>query len=114
MNTKVLLRPNLDKIGFTILLFLLTSFFFVLFTEPETVRAVWLLVLIPSYVISSLLYKALTKHSLTLKVLRWVVFTPIIFLVIICFVSEFAPDKPPEDFLIKLINLSLICISAEL
>nr|MBI4156733.1 hypothetical protein [Candidatus Woesearchaeota archaeon] len=100
MNTKELLKLNLDKIGITVLLFLLTSFFFVLFTSPETVKSIWLLVLIPSYVVSSLLYQSLIKHSLLLKVLRWIVFTPLALLVLLSFVSQFAPDKPPKDFLI--------------
>jgi len=100
MNTKELLKPNLDKIGITILLFLLTSFFFVLFTHPETVQPVWLLLLIPSYTISSLIYQSLTKRRLLLKVLRWIVFAPLSLLVLLSFVSQFAPDKPPKDFLI--------------
>lgn len=100
MNLKGLLKPNLDKIGITILLFLLASFFFVLFTRPETVESLWLLVLIPSYAVSSLLYQSLTKHSLLLRVLRWIVFTPLSLLALLSFVSQFAPEKPPEDFLI--------------
>src|SRR3989344_5415630 len=110
MNIKELLKPNLDKIGITILLFLLTSFFFVLFTHPETVQPVWLLVLIPSYIVSSLLYQSLIKHKLLLKVLRWIVFTPLSILVLLSFISQFAPDKPPKDFIIthNFVDLSQI------
>ncbi|QQG38639.1 MAG: hypothetical protein HYS32_03475 [Candidatus Woesearchaeota archaeon] len=99
-DDKEVLKPNLDKMALTILLFLLTSFFFVLFFHPETIQAVWLLVLIPLYVTSSLLYQSLTKHSLLLKVFRWIVFTPLSIIILIMFVSQFAPDEPPKDFLV--------------
>ncbi len=110
MNAKELLKPNLDKIGITILLFLLTSFFFVLFAHPETVQSIWLLVLIPSYVISSLLYQSLTKHSLLLKIFRWIVFIPLSIIILLMLVSQFAPAKPPEDFLVthNFVNLSQV------
>ncbi len=95
-----LLKPNVDKIGITLLLFLLTSFFFVLFFRPETVQPEWWLVLIPVYVISCLLYQSAFKHKTFLCVLRWMVFTPLALVVAICLISQFAPEKPPEDFII--------------
>lgn len=95
-----LLKPNLDKIVITIFLFLLSSFFFVLFTHPETVRYTWLLILIPSYFISVLLYQTLSKHRALLRIVKWVIFAPLILLVTFSLISQFAPDKPPKDFLI--------------
>src|SRR3989344_2172731 len=71
-----------------------------LFTHPETVQPVWLLVLIPSYVVASILAQLLINHRIILRILRWIVFTPIIILVTLCLVSQFAPSKPPKDFLI--------------
>ena len=105
-----LLMPNIDKIGITLLLFLLTSFFFVLFTQPETVQPVWLLVLIPSYALASILFQSLFEHRTVLRILRWIVFTPITILVTLCLVSQFAPDKPPKDLLItkNFVDLSQI------
>ncbi|MBI2146802.1 hypothetical protein HYU22_05690 [Candidatus Woesearchaeota archaeon] len=100
MDAAKLLKPNVDKIGITILLFLLTSFVFVLLTEPETVRAVWLLVLIPAYLASSFIAQSLLNHRLILKILRWVVFIPLSFLILISIISQFAPANPPEVFLI--------------
>ncbi|MEK7534303.1 MAG: hypothetical protein AAB600_03090 [Patescibacteria group bacterium] len=95
-----LLKPNLDKIGITIFLFLLTFFFFVLFTHPETVRYTWLLILIPSYFISALLYQPLSKHRTLLLIVNLVIFAPLILLVTFSLISQFTPDKPPKDFLI--------------
>ncbi|MBI2268334.1 MAG: hypothetical protein HYU80_02675 [Candidatus Blackburnbacteria bacterium] len=95
-----LLKPNLDNIGITIFLFLLTSFLFLLFTHPETVQPVWLLTLIPLYFVSSFLSQLLVKQILLKRVLRWIVFTPITILVLLSLISQFAPDKPPKDFLI--------------
>ena len=100
LNYKELFKPNIDKLAFTIIIFILISFFFVLFTTPEIVKLKWLLMLIPSYVVSSLLYQSLIKHNLLLKVLRWIVFTPISLLILISIISQFAPANPPEDFLI--------------
>lgn len=100
MDTKELLKPNLVKIAILFLLFILTSFLFVLFTHPETVRAKWLLLLIPLYFVSSLVYWLLAKHPLLLRIVQWIVFIPLILLVILCLISQFAPDKPPEDFII--------------
>lgn len=110
MNTKELLKPNLDKIGIAIFLFLLISFFFVLFFHPERVLPLWLMILIPSYIISSLIYQILIKHNLILHIFRWIICTPLIFLLILFVVSQFAPDKPPEDFLIthNFVDLSQI------
>lgn len=110
MNTKELLKLNLDKIGITIFLFLLTSFFFVLFFHPETVQPMWLMTLIPLHIISSFLYQFLAKHTFGLRVFRWVVFTPLILLLLLSLVSQFAPEKPPEDFLIthNFVNLSQV------
>ncbi len=71
-----------------------------LFTHPETVQIVWLLVLIPSYVVASILAQSLIKHRIILRILRWIVFTPLTILVLLILVSQFAPDKPPKDFLI--------------
>lgn len=105
-----LLKPNLDKIGITILLFLLTSFFFVLFTHPETVRPIWLLTLIPLYIVSGLLYQSLAKQTFLLRVVRWIVFAPLTLLVILCVVSQIVPAKPPKDFIIthNFVDLSQI------
>lgn len=100
MNTTDILKPNLDKIGITIILFILTSFFFVLFTHPETVRYKWLFLLIPLYIVSCLLYQSIVKHRTFLKILRGVIFTPLIILIVLCLVSQFTPSNPPEDFLI--------------
>lgn len=98
ISVKELSKPNLDKIGITLFLFLLTSFLFVLFFHPETVQSLWLLVLIPSYLVSSLLYLFLVNHTLMLHSFRWIVFIPLTFLVILSVVSQFVPEKPPEDF----------------
>ncbi len=95
-----LVKPNVDKIGITILLFLLTSFLFVLFYHPETVQLMWLLIVIPSYILSSLLYHAFLKQRFLLRILRWIVFIPLTILVLLCVVSQYAPDAPPKDFLI--------------
>ncbi|MBI2448737.1 hypothetical protein HYV49_00390 [Candidatus Pacearchaeota archaeon] len=110
INVKKLLKPNLDKIGITLLLFLLISFFFVLFAHPETVSYKWLLLLIPSYIVSCLIFQLLVKRRTFLKILRWVVFTPLVFVVAICLISQFAPSSPPEDFLItrNFVDLSQI------
>lgn len=99
-NLVGILKPNLDKTGITVLLFLLTSFFFVLFTQPEIVRYKWLFLLIPVYVVSCLFYIYLQKHLTFLKILRWVVFVPIGLLILLSVISQFAPARPPEDFLI--------------
>lgn len=99
-NIKELLKPNLDKLGITLLLFILTSFFFVLFTHPETVRYKWLFLLIPLYVVSCLFYQSIVRHKTLIKIFRWVVFLPLALLAILFLVSQFAPDRPPEDFLI--------------
>lgn len=95
-----LLKPNLGKIGITIFLFLLTSFFFVLFTHPETARYTWLLILIPSYFISALFYQPLSKHRTLLLIVNLVIFSPLILLVTFSLISQFTPDKPLKDFLI--------------
>ncbi len=105
-----LLKPNLDIIGITILLFLLISFLFVLFTHPEAVQPVWLLMLIPAYVVASVLSRSLANHRIILRILRWIVFTPITILITLFIVSQFTPSKPPEDFLItkNFIDLSQV------
>ncbi len=99
-STIELLMPNIDKLAIAILLFLLTSFFFVLFFHPENVYYKWLFLLIPLYIISALFYHPLVKHQRILKVVRWVVFVPLGFVVLLSIISQFAPAKPPEDFLI--------------
>ncbi len=99
-NLVGILKPNLDKVGITILLFLLTSFFFVLFTHPETVRYTWLFLLIPVYVVSCLIYQSVVRHRTFLKILRWVVFVPLGLIIFLSVISQFAPARPPKDFLI--------------
>lgn len=110
MNAKELLKPNVDKIGITIFLFLVTSFFFVLFAHPESVSYNWLFLLIPLYAVSGLLYQLLVKQRKFLRVFRWIVFTSLILLAMVSLVSQFAPGKPPEDFLIthNFVDLSQI------
>src|SRR3989338_10972057 len=100
LNLHELLKPTADKTGMTLLLFFLTSFFFVLFFHPEKVQARWWLVLIPVYIVSSILYHFLARHRSLLRVFRWMVFTPLLIIVMLSVVSQFAPDEPPEDFLI--------------
>src|SRR3989344_5695041 len=94
-NLKEILKPNLDKIAVTIFLFLLTTLIFLVLFHPEKAQLVWLLVLVPSYFISCLIVQYLSYHKLFLRILRWIVFTPLVIIIVLSLVSQFAPDKPP-------------------
>lgn len=101
-------KPTLNTLALTVFLFLLTTFLFLLFFHPETAQPAWLLLLLPLYGISCLLFHVLPRSLL--RAVRWIVFLPLIFLIMLSIVSQFVPDSPPEDFLIthNFVNLSQI------
>lgn len=109
-KTKQAWKAVLDKAGLSIFLFLLSSFLFVFFVHPETIKPAWFLLPIPLYLVSHFLYKFLAKHNLLLGILRIIVFGPIILLLLLSAVSQIAPERPPGEFRIthNFVDLSQI------
>lgn len=98
---KDFIKPNLTKIALFILLTLITFLVILLIFQPDTVRHWALLaIMIPVYVVSSFVYWLLTKYPRVLGVVRWAVLVPVSLLILVSFISQFAPEKPPQDFLI--------------
>ncbi len=101
MGWKELLKPNAVKVALFLLLTLIAFLVVALVFHPETVRYWALLsIMIPAYVASALVYQPVHNHPRLLRVVKWIVFTPIGFVVLVSMISQFAPDKPPKDFLI--------------
>lgn len=106
-----LLKPNLTKIAVFILLTLVTFLLTALIFQPETVTYTALvLIMIPVYIVAALLYWPLSNYHRLLRVVQWVVLVPAGLVVLIAAVSQFAPAKPPKDFLItkNFIDLSQV------
>lgn len=101
MGWKEFLKPNAVKVAMFLLLTLVTFLVVLLLFQPDTVRY-WavLSIMIPAYVASTLVYQPIRNHPRLLRVVKWIVFAPVGFLVLVSVVSQFAPDKPPKDFLI--------------
>ncbi len=101
MNFKGLLKPTAGKIAIFLLLTFITFLAILLIFHPETVRF-WplLFILIPVYITSALLHWPLRAHPLLLRIVQGVVFVPVGIVTLVAVISQFAPDKPPQDFLI--------------
>lgn len=98
---KDLLKPSLTKVALFIVLTLVTFLVILLAFQPDTVRYTALvLIMIPVYVVSSFIYWPLSKYLRVLGVVKWVVLVPVGLLILVSLISQFAPAKPPKDFLI--------------
>lgn len=108
---KGILKPNLTKIALFILLTLATFLVIMLIFQPETVRYTALvLIMIPVYIAASLIYWPLSRYPWLLRIVKWIVLIPAGLFILISVISQFAPAKPPKDFLIthNFIDLSQV------
>lgn len=101
MKLGELIKPNLTKIAFFILLTLITFLVIALMFQPETVTYTALVVImVLVYIVSALLLRPLSNYPRLLRVVKWVVLIPVTFVIVVSLISQFAPDAPPSDFLI--------------
>lgn len=108
---KDLLKPNLTKLALFILLTLVTFLAILLTFQPETVTYTALvLIMVPVYVVASFIYWPLRKYPRLLRIVKWLVLVPVGLVILVSVISQFAPAKPPKDFLIthNFINLSQV------